>query len=140
VPPERIKHFELLESVITRMAGNSFLIRGWTITLIAALFALAAKDADYRYILAGFFPVIFFWVLDAFYLRQDRLFRKLYALVLANAAAVPVLSMDTTPVAGHVKNWFRTLGDRMLLIFYGPMLLTLGVVLVFAYARPLAGH
>ncbi len=34
------KHLEFLQAVITRMAGNSFLIKGWSVTLVAALLAL----------------------------------------------------------------------------------------------------
>jgi len=39
-------HLQMVQAVITRMAGNSFLIKGWSVTLIAALFALAAADSN----------------------------------------------------------------------------------------------
>jgi hypothetical protein len=41
---DKHEHLEFLQAAINRMAGNLFLLKGWTITLIAALFALAAKD------------------------------------------------------------------------------------------------
>ena len=28
-------HLEMIQAVITRMAGNSFLIKGWSVTLVA---------------------------------------------------------------------------------------------------------
>jgi hypothetical protein len=34
------KHLELIQAVISRMAGNSFLLKGWSVTLAAALLAL----------------------------------------------------------------------------------------------------
>jgi hypothetical protein len=40
------KHLEMIQGVINRMARNLFFLKGWTTTLIAALFALAAKDAN----------------------------------------------------------------------------------------------
>ena len=40
------KHLEFIQSVIARMNSNSFLIKGWSITLVSALFALAAKDSN----------------------------------------------------------------------------------------------
>jgi len=40
------KHLEFIQGVITRMAGNLFFLRGWTITLLAALLALFMKGID----------------------------------------------------------------------------------------------
>jgi len=74
----KLKHLDFIQNIITRMNTNSFLIKGWTITLVAALFALAAKDSDKNFIIIGLFPTMIFWFLDAFYLRKERLFRCLY--------------------------------------------------------------
>ena len=44
------KHLEFVQSTISRMASNSFLLKGWSVTLAAGLFALSAKDnAQERY-------------------------------------------------------------------------------------------
>ena len=40
----KLKHLEFIQAAINRMAGNLFMLKGWSVTLIAALFALAAKD------------------------------------------------------------------------------------------------
>ncbi len=42
----KLKHLELSQGVINRMAGNSFLLKGWSVTLVSALFALSAKDSN----------------------------------------------------------------------------------------------
>lgn len=73
-----MKHLELIQGIISRMAQNSFQLKGWTVTLIAALFALAARDADDKYIILAYFPAIVFWILDSYYLSQERYFRYLY--------------------------------------------------------------
>jgi hypothetical protein len=45
--PKRIKHLEFIQATIVRLASNSFLLKGWTVTLVAALFALAAKETQH---------------------------------------------------------------------------------------------
>jgi ABC-type multidrug transport system permease subunit len=72
------KHLEFIQNVITRMNTNSFLIKGWTITIVAALFALAAKDSNKEYTLIPFIVIPVFWVLDGFFISQERQYRGLY--------------------------------------------------------------
>jgi len=75
---KKIKHLEFIQAVISRMAGNSFLIKGWSIALVAASFALAAKDTNINYIFVAYFPILIFWLLDGYFLWQERLYRDLY--------------------------------------------------------------
>lgn len=75
------KHLELVQGVINRMASNSFMLKGWAVTLVAGIFALAGKDADKLYFLVAYVPVLVFWGLDAYYLLQERLYRSLYEKV-----------------------------------------------------------
>ena len=72
------KHLEMIQSVITRMASNSFVLKGWAVTLVAGIFALASRDAEKIYFLITYVPIVTFWGLDAYYLRQERLYRKFY--------------------------------------------------------------
>lgn len=77
------KHLELVQGVINRMASNSFMLKGWAVTLVAGIFALAGKDTDKLYFLVAYVPVLIFWGLDAYYLLQERLYRSLYEKVRA---------------------------------------------------------
>ena len=77
------KHLELVQGVINRMANNSFMLKGWAVTLVAGIFALAGKDTDKLYFLVTYVPVLVFWGLDAYYLLQERLYRLLYEKVRA---------------------------------------------------------
>ena len=45
----KIKHLEMVQDVIKRMASNSFILKGWAVTLVAGIMALAEKDADKMY-------------------------------------------------------------------------------------------
>lgn len=72
------KHLELLESAVTRMAGNSFIAKGWSVTLATVMLGLAAKDGGPEFALIGLMPVLLFWFLDAYYLALERGFRELF--------------------------------------------------------------
>ncbi len=115
----KIKHIELIQQVIQRMAGNSFLLKGWSITIAAALFALSAKDAQTSFLLVALLPTLAFWGLDGYFLRQERLFRKLYDKVTATAPEQIDFSMNTQPFANAVDGWLKTCCSSTLLAFYG---------------------
>ncbi len=66
-----IAHLGFIQGIITRMGTNSFLLKGWSVTLVAAMFALAVKDADKSFMLIAYFPVFVFWALDASFLHQE---------------------------------------------------------------------
>lgn len=74
----KIRHLEMIQGVINRMGSNSFMLKGWAVTLVAGIFALASKDADKLYFLIAYIPVIIFWILDSYYLLQERLYIELY--------------------------------------------------------------
>lgn len=74
----KISYLNMIQNIINRMAKNCFALKGWAVTLVAGVFALATKNADGNYFLLAYIPIIFFWLLDAYYLKQERLFRSLY--------------------------------------------------------------
>lgn len=128
---QRVKHLEIVQAVITRLGQNSFAVRGWSVTLVSVLFALiAAKDAPPLATLVALVPTIVFWGLDAYYLRHERLFRKLYGAVAADiGSATPttmVFSMDTSPFAAATPSWARTAVSRTVL----PIPVVLAVVAI----------
>lgn len=130
-----IKHLEFAQAIITRMAGNSFLLKAWSVTLTAALFAFAVKDVNRLFAMLAFFPAVSFWGLDAYYLRQERLFRCLYEDIRKppDGAATPVepFSLSTTDYCQSVPGWFRTMWTPSLIGFHGPvMLVVLAVVVI----------
>ena len=88
---DRVKHLELRQSAIARLAANSFALKGWSVTVTAALLGLAAKDSNARFAVVAFYAALTFWGLDAYYLRQERRFRALYEAVR--------LDKDVTPYA-----------------------------------------
>ncbi len=136
-----VKHLELVQGVVTRMAANSFLLKGWTVTLTAALFALAAKDSNATFAVIALLPALSFWGLDAYYLRQERLFRKLYdELRLASDETlrkVEPFSMSTVEFRDHVPGWFSTLWAHSILAIHGVVVLAVvaAVVIIWFWGR-----
>src|ERR1700692_1267274 len=92
---DKRKHLEFIQAVITRMATTSFLLKAWAVTLTAALFALAAKDAKMGYIFVAYIPICVFWILDGYYLMQERAYRDLYDSVRVRAAEATDFSTQT---------------------------------------------
>jgi len=129
--PNKHKHLEFVQSAVNRMAGNLFLLKGWSITLIAALFALAAKDANQLYILIAYFPLFIFWTLDGYFLSQERKFRALYDHVRTLEESKIDFSMDTKPFASVKRNtWRGALFSQTLLVYYVGLA---AVMLILAY-------
>ena len=110
-------HLGMIQSIISRMAQNSFLIKGWSVTLVAALLALAAGGATKGYILLAYFPVAVFWYLDGYYLWQERQFRGLYDQVRKKDDKSIDFSMDTSNIEGS-GSWFSAVVSKTLLMFY----------------------
>ncbi len=125
------KHLEFIQGAINRMAGNLFFLRGWTITLIAALFAFFVKDINTDFIFIVYFPVIIFWVLDGYFLSQERLFRALYNHVRKLDEKEINFSMNTNKYNEDKRNgWLRSMFSSTLLFFYLPLV---GVMLLVTY-------
>ena len=122
----KVAHLEMIQRVITRMASNSFLIKRWSVTLVAALFALTAVNMNVLFTCLSFFPIFMFWALDAYFLRQERLFRKLYDHVRLSGRID--FSMDTRPFEEQVAGMFGVAWSVTLRLFHGTI--TIVVILV----------
>jgi hypothetical protein len=129
----QIKHLEFVQAVITRLANNSFLMKGWALTVAGLIFGFAADRGSWQIAAAGILPVAAFWGLDAYFLRQERLFRRLYDAVRRSDPGIEPFSMDTRGFRTAVASWWATLVSVTLLPFYGVALLV-GVVLIVLVA------
>lgn len=74
----KIKHLEFMQLTIIRMNVNSFLVKGWLITLVAAVFVLSQKDTNKAFLWFAPFAALLFWVLDGFFVSTERKYRGLY--------------------------------------------------------------
>lgn len=96
---DRVKQLEMVQSVINRLAGNSFQVKNWAVGTATGAMALVATSANPWTMVIGLLPSVCFWYLDAYYTWQERLFRRLYAAIDAGSTHARY-SMST---AGHEK-------------------------------------
>jgi len=125
------KHLELIQGVIGRMAQNSFVMKGWAVTLVSAILVVAHKVAGWEYLLVALLPTFVFWGFDAFYLRQERLFRSLYDAVRRMGPDTwenERFSLDPAPHSKGVSGWLRLCWSRSVVWLYGPMVLLIASV------------
>ena len=77
------KEIDLIQSCITRMAQNSFMIKGWFVSIYAVILALLPEKVN-LFLLCIVLAVVNlgFWYLDGFFLRTEKLYRKIYDWIL----------------------------------------------------------
>lgn len=123
-------HLELIQSVINRMATNSFALKGWVVSLMAGIFVLADKDADKYYVVIALIPILFFWFLDSYYLLQERLYRALYNKTREQEESEIDFSMSATVAEfGDKKsNYLSCVFSLTESLFYVPLMITCAIV------------
>lgn len=81
------KELDLIQSCITRMASNSFAMKGWHIGIISALlvFFFSKESVNLNMIFLIIAAVtLAFWYFDSYYLMVERKYRWKYAWVIKN--------------------------------------------------------
>lgn len=130
-----VEHLRLIQGVINRMAQVSFILKGWTVTIVAAMFGIAASTFTPWLGLLTLFPLLLFGGLDAYYLRQERLFRCLYEKVRLDpdGKVIPAYSMNTSPCESEVGSWWRTVCCPTIGWFYGIMIVVTIIITALLY-------
>ncbi len=131
---DRIKHMEMIQAVVGRLAGNSFLVKGWSITVTGVFLGFALDRDNSGLAVAAILPILIFWALDAYYLRSERLFRALYDRVREFDPSVEPFFMGATSEtfaakAADASSWpFRRFAVAAV---YGALLVaTVAVIIV----------
>ena len=127
----KIKHLELIQGVINRLATNSFQMKGWTVVLVAAILVLLARQDRLDAAFIALLPIVVFWGLDGYFLRQERLYRALYDHVRTLKECRIDFSMDVTPHR-HDASWVGAVASRTLIAFYVGLILVIMSVVVWA--------
>ena len=126
----KLAHLQMIQGLTNRLSQNSFLLKEWSVILVSALFALAANDFKVRFVYLAYFPVIAFWILDGYFLWQERLFRALYDYVRNLDDNKVDFSMDTAIVKGKAVTWVKAVFSKTLLIFHGVILVAITIVII----------
>ena len=129
---KKLKHLELIQNAINRLANSSFFLKGWTVIFVAAVLGFATKDSKPMYVWLAAIPTVSFWVLDGFYLNQEKRFRRLYDAVREIHEDEIDFSMDTAPFKKS-GDWFKAVFSKTLLFFYPTILIVIGIVLLWQW-------
>lgn len=128
----KIKHLEMIESIIERMGNNSFQLKGWAVTLVTVIGVFSATGSDKRFFIIAFIPLVAFWAIDAFYLQSERKYKELYKKVRAMKEEEIDFDMDTSAIKTKRTVYWNCLLSRTEACFYGPItvaVLVLAIVL-----------
>ena len=110
--PNIVRHLEMIQTVIHRMADNSFAIRRWSIGTAGALIGVAVATDEPVIAFVGAAMATAYWALDAYYLRQERWFRALYNKVRSEPGAVELFTMATRWPPAHGASFWATFLSR----------------------------
>lgn len=128
---ETVKHLELIQAVIVRMAENSFRSKLLTVIITTILFALAAATTKPIFVFLSMFPAIAFWGLDAYSLWEERLYRTLYDNVRSSATNVEPFLFSVEEYKAEVRPWVNTLFSPRIFAFHGAVIITICSMLLF---------
>ncbi len=128
----KLKHLDFVQGVVNRLSTNSFLLKGWSVVLVSALFALSANDSNVRFIYLAYFPAIAFWTLDAYFLSTERGYRKLYEKIRKLDPENVDFSMDTREVHFGPGEWAAAAFSKTILIFHGSLI---GAIIVVMFIQ-----
>ena len=124
-----LKEIDVIQDIIKRMAESSLSIKKWCITIIVATIVFKASSPE-----IWFIPLVLFWYLDWYYLRQEKLFRELYKLKIKkreNNNFDLLFDLSTEEVEWKVEWLFKTIISWILVKFY--VLILLFLILTVLY-------
>lgn len=105
------KEIDLIQACITRMANNSFLVKGWLITLIAVVLALLPETFNIKILcIIGLVVCGCFWYLDGFFLKMEKLYRWKYEWVICNRLTNDAFCYDLNPY--NAEMWTQSIDGK----------------------------
>jgi hypothetical protein len=130
-PSERIKHMEMVQTVVARLGGNGFVVKGWAITVAGAFQGFAVTRENGWLAVVGILPTALFWFLDASFLRSERAFRVLFERVrLGKTGAFYMNATSPEHLRSLPKedqeclSWRRTILRLSLVAFYSALIVS----------------
>ncbi|MGR3794008.1 hypothetical protein [Vannielia sp. SX4] len=121
----RVKHLEFIQGVINRLSTNSFLLKGWTVVLVAALLSFAVSEDNAGLGLFTIIPLLVFWGLDGYFLWEERKYRKHYNRVRLKAINEIDFCMNVADLTPEVGRWLKATFSKTLVAFHGILLLSI---------------
>ena len=116
------KEIDLIQACIKRMASNSFLIKGWALSIFAGVTAITKGENfndGWLLIFTTIVPFLCFWYLDAYFLQTEREFRRMYNERLEKRKKEDYSNLyELNPNIYEVESIWRVMLSRTLMFFY----------------------
>lgn len=133
----KIAGLGILQSIISRMASNSFYIKGWDLTIFIGVIALKKDIIHYGNAIFWALMVtsVSFFLLDAYYLQQEMIFRKIYNILSEkksddeNVNFFRINPMQYEELKGvETLKYTESLFSKTVILFHAPLFL---IIIVF---------
>jgi len=130
-----LKEIDIIRDIIKRMAFNSFMIKGWAITLVVV--TLLLKGTEKYQVWLAFIPLLVFWFLDAYFLWQERMYRKLYDWVINNRLKTEeyLFDMNAYRFKNEVQSRVRIMCSITLGWFYGSIAILVIIYVLILFTK-----
>ncbi len=128
----KIAHLQMIQGVINRLSTNSFLLKGWSVVLISAIFAFA-KGGNYSFLIISYFPALVFWGLDGYFLYEERIFRKVYDHVRKLTEDEIDFSMKISCDRGEIDSWLSVTRSKTIVAFHGVILISITLSILISF-------
>ena len=123
------------------MGSNIFQIKGWMITINAAIIAIYASqnNPSWVYFIIAMGTTIVFTFLDACYLRRERQYQELYYDVkcdfINQTNKIEIFEMNASCYKSENCTLIKSLSSSSLLGLYLPILITLLLLFYVTYFK-----
>lgn len=118
----KIRHLEFIQGVINRMGSNSFQVKGWSVILISAILTISIQNENIHVMYVLPVPLLAFWMLDGYFLCQERRFRMLYDYVRQPNNRDIDFSMNIADILASKKpGYIGSILSITLILFYSTL-------------------
>lgn len=130
----KLAHLNMVQTIISRLAGFSASAKNFCVTIIAALAGIAFQQRLPLLLLVAAFVVLMFATLDIYYLAQERRFRTLYQAI-ADRPLPEARQLDLAPPPLTSRQYWQAARSFSTGGFYLLLLIVTAAILFVAYGR-----
>ncbi|MGU9964081.1 MAG: hypothetical protein ACNYPD_08335 [Candidatus Halichondribacter symbioticus] len=126
---EVIQHLHMIQAIIKRMGDNSFLIKRWSIAVLAGVLVLMRYGQISESLILNFalcVPFLCFGYLDSYYLLKEREFRNVYNKIRKETET----SFSMEPIHKKCSIWGTIFSKTIFPFYLAELLLIIFVIAI----------
>lgn len=137
---DKVTYLGFIQNAIARMSTYSAIFKGFAATLTATVSSLSFKGIGMYVMLLSYLPLLFFVLLDAYYLKNERIYRFLYDKVRLNDSREVDFNMDIAKISmsrDDIKKYgmdiWHCLTSQSVYLFYIPLGIICVIIIILKY-------